>query len=108
MSSQDVRRIHIRRTTKSIARKLVEQDQQRQRTLGRIPPNLAFTSHHRPMPIEKKLAKTLVERWVLGEPLTGARLPPEPDDSGCLLVVDKSHEHQSLDTVLPRIMDLPA
>lgn len=108
MSGQGVRCVHVRGATKGVARKLVEQDQQRQRALGGIQPSVAFTANHRPMQVEKTLAKASVERWVLGEPLIGARLPPEPDDGSCLRVDDRGHDHRSLATALPRIMDLPA
>ena len=74
--------IHPRRAAKRIARKLVQQQQQRQCALGRRHPVIEIAARRGLMRIQKRLAKTAIEIRILGEPHRRAGLQPEADHLG--------------------------
>ena len=67
---------------KHIAWKLVQQDQQGQRALWRLCPEIQFATGSRKMRVSEAAAEPRVESRVLGEPLLRACLFPEGDDVG--------------------------
>src|SRR6201996_567974 len=74
--------IHPCRAAKRIARKLIEQDQQRQRAVRRRRPAIQLATASRLIDAQEFLAKQPVEIRILAEPHRLAGLLPERDDIG--------------------------
>ena len=72
--------VHARCAAKGVARELVEQDDQRERTLRSGLPSREFTARGGLVIPQEALAKARVELRVLGEPQRGTRFAPERDD----------------------------
>ena len=68
---------HARRAAIGIARKLIEQDEQGERPIGRFFPGGQATRSRRFMGCLETLAERGIEGLVLGKPAAGARLAPE-------------------------------
>ena len=65
-----------------VARELVQQDQQGQRSLRSLRPVIQLTARREEMRGLEPLAEPGVESLILGEPLRGPGLFPEGDDVG--------------------------
>ena len=72
----------VRRAAETVPRKLVQQDQQRQRPLGRPGPVVQLAPGGGDMGVMEAPAEFGVEGVVPGEPLFRPRLFPEGDDGG--------------------------
>ena len=69
--------VHTRRAAKGIARKLVQQQQKRQRAFGGGKPAVKFTARRSFVPGDEALAKAAVKFGVLGKPEAGTGFAPE-------------------------------
>ncbi len=80
-----VGRIHTRRAAKRIARKLIEQNNERQRAVGIRSPIGEFAPRGRLVRRKEALAEALVEGVVLCEPVSRTGRAPERDDRARLV-----------------------
>ncbi len=77
IAGQGVSREHVRRATKSVARELVQQNQQRQGTVRSLEPAFELASCSSQVHVQKTLAKLAVKLRILGKPAFTARRLPE-------------------------------
>jgi len=82
VAGQRIGREHVRSAAKAVARKLVEQDHQRQCAIGRAIPVVELSPRCAPMQVRMALAELRVETVVLAEPRLLASRTPEPSDLG--------------------------
>src|SRR5690606_31193834 len=71
--------VHVPGAAERVARKLVQQDQQRQRAGRAAFPVIEFTPGGSHVQVQETFAECLVEGRVLAEPALGTRFAPEPD-----------------------------
>ena len=74
----------VRRAAETVARELVQQDQQGERPLGRIGPVIQLSPRRHHVAVLEPLPEGRVEDVVLGEPQLRACVFPEADDVGRL------------------------
>ena len=72
----------VRRAAEAVPWKLVQQDQQGQRSLRGLRPMIELPARREEMRGLEPLAESGVESLILGEPLRGPGLFPEGDDVG--------------------------